>query len=350
MHELSILRVTGLVGGTLLFLSSFLYLRGKRWSRSLFVLVACLALYVILVSAYPNTVNWLRTLLNLEGFAYGRLLALTICASVAGILLAIYAKARADQVQHLLDRVICADAAERMLASPAAAASIKPIMILMPALNEEHNLQRLLPRIPREIGGKQVGILVVDDGSSDATGAVAASCGCMVARNSIRRGQGAALRVGYVILQRCGADIVVTMDADNQHSPEDLDAMLAPLLSGEADFVLGSRRLGSAHTSDGVRSAGVVALSHLISILSGQRITDCSSGFKAFRMRPFSQLDLREDQFQNSEVLMEATKKGLRIVEVPIRITERAHGTSHKGSNMFYGFHFTKAMVKTWWR
>ena len=126
--------------------------------------------------------------------------------------------------------------------------------------------------------------------------------------------------------------------------------MLAPLIAGNADFVIGSRSLGSADGGDSLRSLGVVTLSRMISLLSGQRITDCSSGYRAFRMAPFSKLDLREDQFQTSEVIMQASKKGLKIAEVPIHINARAHGVSRKGPNFTYGFFFVKTMVKAWWR
>jgi hypothetical protein len=349
MYDLSILRIGGIAAGLLVLSVSFFYLRGTRWSRSGFILSTTFAAILLLVSLDPASVNGLQQAFSLGDFQYGRLLALLIIAVFAAIMIALYGKARADQLQRTLDAVICANAADKAIEA-AAPSSIKPIMIIIPALNEARNFEILLPRIPKEVGGREVGVVVVDDGSVDDTGEVARAFGCLVARNPIRRGQGAACRVGYATLQRLGVEFAVTMDADNQHRPEDLPAMLEPLLTERADFVLGSRRLGSAHGGDGVRAAGITLLSRLLSVLSGRRITDCSSGYKAFRMSLFSRLDLREDQFQNSEVIMEAAKKGLRIVEVPIHITERSHGVSRKGSNMSYGFFFAKAMVKTWWR
>jgi hypothetical protein len=141
------------------------------------------------------------------------------------------------------------------------------------------------------------------------------------------------------------------MDADNQHLPEDIPTMVRPIVEGRADFVIGSRRLGSAEAKGTeLRSIGVVILSRLISQLSGQQITDCSSGFRAFRMSRMSSLVLREDQFQTSEVILEAAKKGLTITEVPIHIALRARGTSKKGPSISYGFFFFKTMIKTWWR
>jgi glycosyltransferase involved in cell wall biosynthesis len=243
-----------------------------------------------------------------------------------------------------------AETAERALISQDLASRAEPIMVLIAALNEAPNLELLLPRMPREIDGRKISILIIDDGSSDRTSEVAQANGCFVARNSINRGQGAAFRVGYTIARRCNAHIVVTMDADNQHRPEDLGTMIAPILDDRADFVIGSRALGSADPSSRIRSIGVVTLSRLISLLSGQHITDCSSGFRAFRCDRMARLDLRADQFQTSEVILEAAKKGLRITEVPIHIAVRAHGESRKGPNTAYGFFFLKTMIKTWWR
>lgn len=348
--DLSTLRAAGIVVGIALIAVNFLYHRGPRWSRSIFGSVFLIGLALVIVSLAPGVVNGLRDMLNLSEFQYGRLLTLAILASFLGILLALYAKARADSLHRLIDRFVCADAADRALAASDVNSRLKPIMILIPALNEERNLALLLPRVPPEVGGLEVGVIVIDDGSSDDTSGFAERSGCLVARNRISRGQGAALRVGYTILRRTDVRYAVTMDGDNQHRPEDIEAVLEPLLNGSADFVLGSRVLGSANAGSRVRSTGILVLSRLITVLSGQRITDCSSGFKAFSTASMARLDLREDQFQNSEVILEAAKKGLRIAEVPIHIANRAHGTSHKGPNMRYGFFFVKTMVKTWWR
>jgi len=350
MPDLSLLRVVGLIVGVALMVANFLYHRGPRWRRTNFVMASLASLALITVSIDPNVIDGLPRALSLDGFAYGRLLSLAIVTSFAAVLLAFYTKARADHLHRVLDRVVCGDTAERALASPQFPAQIKPVVILIAALNEEHNLDILLPRIPREINGTAVDVLVIDDGSHDRTSEVAARHGCLVARNVVNRGQGAAFRVGYAILHRVGCEFAVTMDADNQHRPEDLPAMISPLLNGKADFVIGSRRLGSADAGSAIRSIGVLVLSRLISVLSAQTITDCSSGFRGFRMSAMSRLHLHEDQYQTSEVILEAAKKGLRILEVPIHINLRMHGESRKGPSMSYGFYFVKTMLKTWWR
>ncbi len=350
MVDLSTARVVGLAVGVALMIGNFFYHRGPRWNRSAFVLFSLTSLGLITVSVDPNVINGLPRMLSINGIAYGRLLSLAIVASFVAVLLALYTKARADHLHRMLDRVVCADTAERAILSMQFGQPTNPIVILIPAFNEESNLDILLPRIPREIEGTAVDVLVIDDGSHDLTSEVAARHGCQVARNVINRGQGAAFRVGYRILQRRGAKFAITMDADNQHRPEDLPALVAPLLHGEADFVIGSRQLGSADAGSAIRSVGVVVLSRLISLLVGRTITDCSSGYRGFRVSAMTRLDLHEDQYQTSEVIIEAAKKGLRILEVPIHINLRMHGESRKGPTLNYGFYFVKTMLKTWWR
>ena len=97
---------------------------------------------------------------------------------------------------------------------------IKPIMVLIPAYCEEENLRELRPKIPKQIEGLGVGVLVIDDGSEDETFSVAdESEGVFVVKNPINRGGGAALRLGYDIIKKAGSRLCITMDADCQHQP-----------------------------------------------------------------------------------------------------------------------------------
>ena len=117
--------------------------------------------------------------------------------------------------------------------------NIKPIMILIPAYNEAANLGLLLQKMPKSICGKEVGVLVIDDGSADNTAEIAKDNNCVVFSNIINRGQGIASKIGYEILKGKDVEVVVTMDADNQHLPSDVEKMVTPILETDSDLVIG---------------------------------------------------------------------------------------------------------------
>jgi glycosyltransferase involved in cell wall biosynthesis len=223
-------------------------------------------------------------------------------------------------------------------------------MILIPAYNEAENLRDLLPRIPKKIEGIDIGVLVVDDGSDDETYTVAKSNGACTVKNLINRGGGAALRLGYDILQKAGVQHCITMDADGQHLPEEIAYLILPIIEGQYDCVIGSRILGGREAASRLRIAGVYVFGRLVTALLGKKITDPSSGFRAFRMDALSSIRLQEDQYHTSELIIEAVKQGLRIGEVPITIMKRKYGKSKKGKDLIYGIHFARIIIKTWWR
>jgi hypothetical protein len=114
--------------------------------------------------------------------------------------------------------------------------------------------------------------------------------------------------------------------------------------------VIGSRILGDRESASRLRIAGVYVFGRIVTTLLGKKITDPSSGFRAFRMDAVSSIRLHEDQYHTSELIIEAVKQGLRIGEVPITILRRKYGKSKKGKDLIYGFHFARIIIKTWWR
>ena len=157
------------------------------------------------------------------------------------------------------------------------------ILVVIPAYNEADNICDVLTQIPTEVCGKEVNTLVVVDGGSDKTEDVVRGMGFPVIINPINRGGGAALRAGYQVAIACNASIVVTLDADGQHVPAEMERLIAPIINNEADFVNGSRVLGSFEQESAVRSFGVVLFNWLVTILMAQRITDCSNAYRAIR-------------------------------------------------------------------
>jgi glycosyltransferase involved in cell wall biosynthesis len=225
-----------------------------------------------------------------------------------------------------------------------------PVVVVIPAFDEEESIGSVLDGIPREACGLGVETLVVDDGSRDRTAEVAERNGVYVARLPENCGQGSARRVGYELAREHGAGYIVTLDADGQWDPRVIPELLEPIVAGEADFVLGSRVLGSAETDDSFRQAGVRVFALLARLLTGVRVTDTSSGVRAMRAEVTSTVRQEEPQYQASELLLGAICRGYRVVERPVVMRKRFAGQSKKGHNFLYGFRYGRAMLRTWWR
>jgi glycosyltransferase involved in cell wall biosynthesis len=159
-----------------------------------------------------------------------------------------------------------------------------------------------------------------------------------------------ALRVGYRLAREHGARFIVTLDADGQWDPVELPKVLEPLANGEADMVIGSRVLGRTETDDQFRQAGVHVFAALVRALTGARVTDTSSGYRAMRAEVTATVRQEQVQYQTSELLIGAIFQGYRIVERPIVMRRRAAGESKKGHNVLYGFRYARVILKTWRR
>ena len=131
-----------------------------------------------------------------------------------------------------------------------------PLAIVIPAYNEEPTVADVIREIPTEAAGLAAEVIVVVDGAKDRTAAEASAGGALVCDVPVNRGQGAALRLGYWLARARGAQVIVTIDADGQYEAHEIAAVVEPVISGRADFVSGSRRLGTELTTDGVRHAG----------------------------------------------------------------------------------------------
>jgi glycosyltransferase involved in cell wall biosynthesis len=248
----------------------------------------------------------------------------------------------------LADQV--ADQAIRAFRERHAELELAPVVVVIPALNEEECVGGVLDDIPDEACGLAVQTIVVDDGSSDRTGEVAREHGAFVARLERNLGQGAAFRVGYRLGREHGARYLVTLDADGQWDPADMAGVLQPVVDGEADFVLGSRVLGRAETDNRLRGLGVRVFGTLVTALTRVKVTDTSSGLRAMLAEVTARVPQHEPQYQSSELLLGAIYAGYRVSERPIVMHKRAAGESKKGHDVMFGVRYANVILRTWWR
>ena len=227
-----------------------------------------------------------------------------------------------------------------------------PVVVLIAAYEEEANLGDVLKKVPNRAGDLEVSALVVVDGGGDGTRQVAIESGVFTCVLPVNLGQGAALRLGYELALAHGARFVVTLDADGQNDPEELQDLIEPLVADEADFVIASRRLGVDHTTDRFRQAGVRLYARILNAITKAGLTDTSNGFRAFRSDLLRDIIpyLRQDQYQTAEVVITAAHRGWRIAERPTVWHPRASGKSKKGGNLVFGFQYARVIGTTWFR
>lgn len=225
-----------------------------------------------------------------------------------------------------------------------------PVAIVIAAYKERENIGDVVDCMPKKLCGLETSVIVVIDGEEDGTAEIVRDAGHYAVIAPVNRGQGAALRLGYLVARRFGADFIVTADADGQTDPDDLETVLGPVFAGSADFVNGSRRLGHTESNDAVRNTGVVVFARLISALTGQKVTDTANPIRAMRAELSAKLILDEPQFQASELLISAIYSGARFLERPVTMRVRLAGSSKKGGNLSYGWNYAKVVFRTWWR
>ena len=177
----------------------------------------------------------------------------------------------------------------------------------------------VIGRVAGEVAEAGWSVVVVDDGSRDATAQAARQPGVVVLRHAVNLGQGAALQTGIDYALRRGARHLVTFDADGQHSPEDIPRLIDAL--GEADVALGSRFLGRIEGAGGGRRALLRTAVAVSNALSGTRLTDAHCGIRAFRATVAQELRITQDRMAHaSELLHKIAASDLRVVEVPVTV------------------------------
>ncbi len=224
------------------------------------------------------------------------------------------------------------------------------IAVVIPAYNESKHITRVLTRLQQCNSAHTITPIVVDDGSRDATSRLARAIkGVTVLRHRANLGKGAAAKTGCDVAHKIGAQVIVLMDADGQHHPEDIDRLVEPLLANQADMVIGARSINDKMPL--LMRCGNVILTSLSRVLFNIRIRDTQSGFRAFRREIYPIVRWNAANYaMETEMLILGAKRDLACIEVAI---DTVYHNSFKGTTVLDGLRIVKTLVKwkvLWYR
>lgn len=201
------------------------------------------------------------------------------------------------------------------------------IVVCIPAFNESENISEIINKCKQYANE----VIVYDDGSTDNTYEVAITAGATVIRNPENKGYGVAIRSLFQIAKEQNADVMVTLDSDGQHNPDQIPDLLQPIFQDRFDIVIGSRFL-SKQDKEKVpryRSFGIKTITKFTQYVSYGNITDSQSGFRAYNKNALSKINLFEDGMAvSTEILLRARERNLMTTEVPITISYDIKDTS----------------------
>jgi len=206
------------------------------------------------------------------------------------------------------------------------------MIVVIPAYNEEKNIGKVLTGVRKYTQN----IIVVDDGSKDKTSQIARDCGANVIRHFINRGLGGALGTGIKAALEQQADIILTLDADGQHDPDEIPKLVEPIKNGEADIVIGSRFL-QKQKMPVFRRVGNYFFNLFTFFLFGIKSTDSQSGMRAFNRKVGESLEIYTSGMEvSSEIIKEIKQQDFRVKEVPIKAIYTDYSLS-KGQGFLVG-------------
>lgn len=200
------------------------------------------------------------------------------------------------------------------------------LAIGLPAYNEEKNIASIIIKL------KQITdtIIVCDDGSVDLTSKISSELGAITITHQKNMGYGAAIASLFAKAREVNADVLVTFDADGQHSVDDIRIILEPITKDEADIVIGSRFMGDDSNVPKYRKIGIKTITSLTNVTTGSKITDAQSGFRAYNKKVLETiLPSERGMGVSTEVLIKAAKNKFRIIEVPITILYEGDTSTH---------------------
>ena len=219
------------------------------------------------------------------------------------------------------------------------------VVACIPALNEERSIGKVVLQTRKYVDH----VIVCDDCSDDYSGEIASGLGATVIRHKKKLGKGAALRTAFGNARSLNPDIVVTLDADGQHNPIEIEKIVEPIIEGKSDIVIGSRFLEtSASDPPFYRLIGLKILNFMSAIQIGKGVIDTQSGFRAFSNKALDvMLNCEVDGFgTESEQLVLASKHGLRVVEVPVSIKYNNIDNTSKKNPVRHGLDVIGAILK----
>lgn len=214
---------------------------------------------------------------------------------------------------------------------------MKRLLVIIPAYNEEQRISSVVACI--HASETDAVVVVVNDCSCDETAAVARQAGAIVISHPFNMGYGAAIQTGYKYALANDYDYLVQLDADGQHDPSCIPDLLAPVIEGKADIVIGSRFMGNSYTPPLVRRMGMALFRKIVSMVTGRACTDTTSGFQAFNRKviAFFSTDVFPVDYPDADMLITLHRAGFRVVEVPVRMFENSEGKSmHSGLKPLY--------------
>jgi glycosyltransferase involved in cell wall biosynthesis len=223
------------------------------------------------------------------------------------------------------------------------------LLIYLPALNEENNIQQVIANLPRTLANIDiVQYLVIDDGSTDNTAALAEASGAQVVRHGKNRGVGAAFRSAVQFALENDADVLVGIDADGQFDPAEIPALIEPVIANRADMVIGNRfTSGMPQHMPALKYWGNEKVTQLISAVSGQKFQDVSCGFRAYNREALFRLNIFADFTYTHETILSLTYQGLRVAEHPIKVKYDPERKSRvAGSLLRYAVQTSKIILR----
>jgi glycosyltransferase involved in cell wall biosynthesis len=217
------------------------------------------------------------------------------------------------------------------------------VVAAIPCFNTEFHIQNVIEKTSKYVDE----VIVIDDGSSDKTAEVARNAGAKVISHSLNRGYGEAIKSCLTAAKAAGSDILVTIDGDGQHDPDEIPLLLDPIINNQANMVIGSRFHNSKCSIPAYRQFGIGIINFLWNFGSRTQVTDTQSGFRAYHKDLLKQLKIKEDGMSISiEIIEIARRQKTQIREVPITCSYKNNNDSISGKAFQHGIKVALSTIR----